>query len=78
VTVPTADKWRVFYEIGALTRHPEPADFANAMIRPPCTHHGPRFLDDGPCPPPCGQQHWFCTNCLRPTSPPCPVLDDGE
>lgn len=75
----TSDRWRVYYEVAALCGHHEPADFANAMIRPPCAHHGPWFFDDEEiCPDPCGQKHWWCAECLRPMSPECPILATAD
>jgi hypothetical protein len=76
MSVPLTAKWQTFFEIGALCGHPEPADFANAMIQPPCDHLISWFFDhDETCSAPCGQKHWWCSACLCPMYPQCPIVD---
>jgi hypothetical protein len=73
----TTTRWHTFYEIGVLTGHPEPADFANWMIADPCSHDGAWFFDgDVPCQ--CGEKHWCCSACMRPMRPICPLIEAEE
>jgi hypothetical protein len=62
----------VLREVGALCGNPDPDTFVKAVLID-CAHHGNHWLDDEPCPEPCGLTHWRCCACFYPFSE-CKIL----